>query len=123
MSKIGDKIGKTIIKNIKRFGLRPDDITDMITEFGIDQIIAEVLETSKKGKNENPVLIGYYDNDEFKFRVVGLSVDHNMDNEEIQKVAGTYPIQFFGTEKKTFTITELINELITIAFNSDKKEK
>jgi hypothetical protein len=95
----------------------------MITEFGIDQLIAEQLETAKKGNNENPVLIGYYDNDEFKFRVVGLSTERNLNNEEIQKVAGTYPIQFFGTEKKTFTITELINQLITIAFNSDKKDK
>jgi len=123
MSKIGEKIGKTIFKNIKRFGLRTDDITDMITEFGIDKIIAETLEKSKKGKNENTVLIGYYDNDEFKFRIVGLYPDRNIDNEDIQRVAGSYPIQFFGTEKQTFTLTELINQLITLAFDSDKKDK
>ena len=122
--KIGQKVGKTLLKTLTKFGLRPDDIVEMIEEIGIDNIIAEQLQEIKTEENEKIVIFGYADEDNnFKFTAAGIS-EIKTESGTVSQIGKQYPFDFFGQKQVTvFTITGMIGELIKLAFSSLDKPK
>jgi len=122
--KIGKSIGKAVVKQIKRFGIRPDDITDMLTEFDIDGMITGELQKLKSENADNIVLIGSYDGKKFKFKAHDILITET-ENGKIAEIGSSHSFTLFGnTETEYFTISSLIKDLLELFFNSfDKKKK
>lgn len=111
MANIGKGVGKALLKSLKVFGLRPDDITDLLTEFELDSfIVNEIKEIVKKDHANNIKIIGEVNE---KGKIVFSAIDD---------LGKTHSINFFGVQKNNFSITNLVTELVNLAFNSIEKE-
>ena len=121
MSKIGKSIAKTVFKQIKKFGIRPDDITDMLEEADIDGIIAEKLNELKESETDTIVLAGYYEDSKFKFSAVSVVKEKTEKGTEM-RITKRHKFSFFRNEKTDhFTITELISSLLNMMFSVTEK--
>jgi len=114
MGVIGKKIGKTVMKSLKVVGVRSDDITGMIEEFEIDSLIAdEILKLQEKNNVEEIVITG-------KVNENGNLIFQAINKNDLTQ---SFDIDFFGIKKDSFSISNIVIELIKLAFEGDKKEK
>jgi len=113
-------LGKTIIKTIKRLGVKAKDITELLDGLGLDSIINQFLKDSAKKNNEKELIfLGYQKDDSFIMKPFAINTIE-VDGIKYQVVGKSYPIELFGQQYNEIKLKDLINNLIEIAFQEGK---
>lgn len=113
-------LGKTILKTIKRLGVKSKDITELLDGLGLDSIINEFLKESAKKNNEKELIfLGYQKEDLFIMQPFAIKTIE-INGLKYQVIANSYSIHLFGQEYKEIQLKDLINNLIEIAFKEGK---
>ena len=103
-----EKIGKALMKTLKTFGVRADDITGFLDDMELDKQIVSALESVKEEGTE-VALLGYKkSNGEFAFKAVSLSSVEINDREFVVILPKSHELEFFGK-----SIKNISNELLS----------